>query len=660
MNIEENLSVEFPEEVEQEQFNPVVERMKIKNIIQRVSKYIKAPEVCKPSEWVERNLYFPDGPMANQPMKLDNFQKGMIDSINEGKVKIIFMTSAQIGKTTVLNGMLFWKSAIEGGNVGIAQATGKEVSNWLNSKIRPMIEVSPVMKDLVASKADRDKSNNESRIDLMNGGTWFMMSLGSPTHLRGKTLPMILMDEVEGAEESEEGSPINLAAKRATTFQEEARLIICSTPNTQYGPINKEFEASDKRYFMVDCPHCGHNHRITFKECIKFNMIRENSREIPDVDSAVQICPSCKETITDIQRTRMIHNGKWVATNPNSSSIGFHISALYSPRNSVKGIVEEYKQARATMDNKSFYNTVLGEPWSEGNENIELHVVDSLREPIGLENIPDDVMFLTAGVDQQKDRLETTMFGHAKNKIYVLAHKIIHGQNLELHNDPAYKSLYNYIRLPFTTCTGRKLTLARVNMDSGNGRATKVIYSFAQKWNNIKPIKGASKVDAPFIPPKSSKSGGYELWMIGVNEGKNKIRQIITANVNESATPEMELILSDDLPDDYVEQLMSEEVVKTGNARRWVIRKGGGRNECLDTFVYGLAARFQVLNTSNWGFWEKLKDKNEKAEQITQEEIDKSVETGVVNYVDIKPEKPKVQRPQRPQRPRPTTQRRRF
>lgn len=659
MNIEENLGVEFPEEIEQ-QFNPVVERMKIKNIIQRVSKYIKAPEVCKPSEWVEHNLYFPDGPMANQPMKLDNFQKGMIDSINEGKVKIIFMTSAQIGKTTVLNGMLFWKSAIEGGNVGIAQATGKEVSNWLNSKIRPMIEVSPVMKDLVASKADRDKSNNESRIDLMNGGTWFMMSLGSPTHLRGKTLPMILMDEVEGAEESEEGSPINLAAKRATTFQDEARLIICSTPNTKYGPINKEFEASDKRYFMVDCPHCGHNHRITFKECIKFNMIREQGKEIPDVDSAVQICPSCEQTITDIQRTRMIHNGKWVATNPNSSSIGFHISALYSPRNSVKGIVEEYKQARASFDVKSFYNTVLGEPWSDGNENIELHVIDSLREPVGLENIPDDVLFLTAGVDQQKDRLEITMFGHAKNKIYTLAHKSIHGQNLELHNDPAYKGLYNYIRLPFTTCTGRKLTLARVNMDSGNGRATKVIYSFAQKWNNIKPIKGASKVEAPFIPPKSSKSGGYELWMIGVNEGKNKVREILASNINEADTPELELVLSDTLPDDYAEQLMSEEVVKSGTARRWVIRKGGGRNECLDTFVYGLAARFQVLNTSNWGFWEKLKDKNEKTEQISQEEIDESVETGVVNYVDIKPEKPKVQRPQRPQRPRPTTQRRRF
>lgn len=636
-----------------------IERFKIKKMISNVAEFIKAPKVCNPSEWVESNLFFPDGPMANQPMKLDNFQKGMIDSINEGKVKIIFMTSAQIGKTTVLNGMLFWKSAIDGGNVGIAQATGKEVSNWLNSKIRPMIEASPTMVKLVADKSDRNKSNNESRIDLRNGGTWFMMSLNSPTHLRGKTLPMILMDEVEGAEDSEEGSPINLASKRATTFQDEARLIICSTPNTKYGPINKEFENSDKRYFMVDCPHCNHTHRITFKECIKFNMIREQGKEIPDVDSAVQICPSCQETITDIQRMRMIHNGKWVATNPNSSSIGFHISALYSPRNSVKGIVEEYKQARASFDVKSFYNTVLGEPWSDGNENIELHVIDALRAPVGLENIPDDVLFLTAGVDQQKDRLEITIFGHSNHSIYVLSHRSIHGQNLELHNDPAYHALYNFIRLPFTTETGRKLTLARVNMDSGNGRATKIIYSFAQKWNNIKPIKGASKVDAPFIPVKSSKSGGYELWTLGVNEGKNKVREILASNINEADTPEIELILSDDLPDDYAEQLLSEEVVKTGNARRWVPRKGGGRNECLDTFVYGLAARFQVLNQNNWKFWEKVKDKNEKTEKITQEEIDETTETGTVNYVNpVKVEKSEKPKPQRPQRPRPTPRRR--
>ena len=645
-------------------FDYTGEDQKLFELISRIKDYIKAPQVCTPSEWVEQNLFFPDGPMAGQPMKLDNFQKGMIDAINEDKIKIVFMTSAQIGKTTVLNGMLFYKSAIEGGNAGVAQATGGETDNWLKGKIIPMIESSPAMQDIVVERNARDSSFNSKRIDLKSGGIWYMMSLNNPTHLRGKTLPLILMDEVEAVEDSDEGSPISLAQKRATTFQDEARIVVCSTPNTKYGPINKEFLASDQRFYMVDCPHCGHSHRITFKDCIKFDMIKENGKEIPDSETAVQICPECSETITDIQRARMIHNGKWVAHNPGSSSIGFHISALYSPRASVKQIVEDYKDHRARFDVKSFYNTVLGEVWNDGNEDIETHVIDTLRQPIGLDSIPDDVLFLTAGVDQQKDRLECTVMGHAPNKLYILSHRSFHGQNLELHGDPAYTALYKFLKLRFTTESGRILTMARCNIDSGNGRATKIVYAFAQKWNNIKAIKGASKVDAPLIPPKSSTSGGYELWLLGVNEGKNKIREILVQNINDTEDPVIELILSDDLPDDYADQLMAEEVKKVGQARRWVPRQGAGRNEALDTFCYGLAARFQVQNMNQWDYWFKVKSKAEQnlEKRLTRDEIEESTETDNkyehgVNVVEPKVEKAKPRQRQRPPQ-RPRTQRR--
>jgi len=116
---------------------------KLQKILQAAQPFILPPPNYTPSEWVEHNLILPDGPMAGQKMKLFSFQKGMIDVITEGKKKIIFETSAQIGKTSILNGIIFYKIANDPSNIGVLQATGKEVGQWLNGKIKPMIKSSP-------------------------------------------------------------------------------------------------------------------------------------------------------------------------------------------------------------------------------------------------------------------------------------------------------------------------------------------------------------------------------------------------------------------------------------------------------------------------------------------------------------------------------------
>ncbi|MCV5761856.1 phage terminase large subunit family protein, partial [Escherichia coli] len=69
----------------------------------------------------------------------------------------------------------------------------------------------------------------------------YFMSLNSPSHLRGKTLPLIILDEVDAADESDEGNPIQLAEQRATTFGEDARIVIASTPTARDGAINQQW-----------------------------------------------------------------------------------------------------------------------------------------------------------------------------------------------------------------------------------------------------------------------------------------------------------------------------------------------------------------------------------------------------------------------------------
>lgn len=560
-------------------------------------------------------------------MKLYEFQKEMIDVVKERKKKIVMMTSAQIGKTTILNGVLFYKSATDPGNAGVLQSTGKETTQWLSGKIRPMIDASEEMKKIVTDKNDRNAVNNTSQIQLRNGGFWYFMSLNSPSHLRGKTLPLLLLDEVDAVEtDTEEGNPIMIAEQRATTFGDEARVFICSTPTGRYGAINTQYETSDKRKYHVPCPSCGHSHELIW-ENVKFEWIKQDGKSVPDPDSAYIQCPECEHHFTEGERARAIKHGEWIQTNPESNVAGFHVSRLYSPMSSIKSVVEDFKQAFQTFSLSTFYNTVLGLPFDDLNEELESSKLEALKTDIGIRNIPEDTMFITAGVDQQQDRLEITLMGHNEKTVYILDHRSFMTMNAEVVESPAYKELLAYVRAPFKTPSGRKVPVAWVNVDSSNGRATKTIYRFCSQWTNLKAIKGSSSVDAPYVPTKITRTGGYELYMIGVNQGKNLVRELLNRTVKSPNTTPVRVEISDDVPDDYCEQLMSEELKRSGNTVRWVIKQGGVRNEGLDCFNYGYCARLQVLEKIKWHEWRKMTAKSIVSESEEESSDDIEVQT---------------------------------
>lgn len=190
---------------------------KLKSIFEKSAGFMIPPPILKASEWAEQNLVFVDGPLQGQKMRLFGFQKQIADSMNEiGKKKIVLMLSAQSGKTNLLNAMIGYKMFTTGHNVGILQSTTRELGQWLNGKLLPMIKQSYSLKNLVTDKNDKNAVNNQAQIQLTNGSFLYMMSLTSPSHLRGKSIGGgIFLDEVDAAQfDDNEGSPILLAEQR--------------------------------------------------------------------------------------------------------------------------------------------------------------------------------------------------------------------------------------------------------------------------------------------------------------------------------------------------------------------------------------------------------------------------------------------------------------
>ena len=107
----------------------------------------------------------------------------------------------------------------------------------------------------------------------------------------------------------------------------------------------------------------------------------------------------------------MLEAGEWraTATAADPNTVGYHLSALYSPIGwlSWERIVRAWDAAQGSDEAiKAFRNTILGETWVETGEAPDWQRLYDQRERWKPGNVPAGGLFLTAGADLQKDRIE--------------------------------------------------------------------------------------------------------------------------------------------------------------------------------------------------------------------------------------------------------------
>src|SRR6185369_12734973 len=111
---------------------------------------------------------------------------------------------------------------------------------------------------------------------------------------------------------------------------------------------------------------------------------------------------------------------EWRATNPEGKYPGFRISRLYSPDWSWGRIVTDPAEGwQASAGNpeaqRVFRNNILAETWSEPGEAPpdyeKLRARAVLADEYKLGEIPDGVLFLTAGLDIQKTWFDGYVWG---------------------------------------------------------------------------------------------------------------------------------------------------------------------------------------------------------------------------------------------------------
>jgi len=550
---------------------------------------LKPPPRLSVAEWadLERRL---DSQSSAEPGRWitarAEYQRGIMDACSDPSVKeVVVMCAAQLGKSEILLNTIGYHMAHDPAPILMMQPTVDMAQSFSKDRVTAgLLRSTPALRGKVKDSKAKD-ANNTTLHKVFPGGALSLVGANSPSSLASRPIRVVLCDEVDRYPPSagEEGDPISLAKRRAATFWNR-KIIEVSTPtNRGASRIELAYEESDKRKFMVPCHDCGERQELVWSQV-----------QWTDPKNPHYACKHCGSCWTDANRNRAIARGEWVATKPFNGMAGFHLSALYSPWVVLADAVEEFLASKKDpMRLKTFVNTFLGETWEDQGEGVDDVEIAKRREDY--EDMPDQVVMLTAGVDVQDDRLEVEVVGWgAGEESWSIDYRVLHG---DPSSPQLWQQLDEVLLRTFEHPIGKPMIIRATCVDSG-GHHTRAVYNYAKTraGHRVFAIKGVGGEGKPIVGrPSKNNIGKVPLYPVGVDTAK----EMFYARLRMEEPGPGYCHFHQRLDDEHFRQLTAEKQViryhKGYPKRGWI--KTRTRNEALDVRIYAIAA-LAILNVN--------------------------------------------------------------
>lgn len=571
-----------------------MEILQLKTILQRVISKITPPPELKVSQWADgyRKLS-PESSAEPGRWKTSRapYQQGMMDALNESGVKeIVFMTSAQIGKTEIINNIVGYFIHQDPSPILFIQPTLDMAESWSKDRFAPMIRDTKELREFISNPKARD-SGNTLLHKKFPGGHITMAGANSPSSLASRPIRIVLLDEEDRypASAGTEGDPGSLAQKRTTTFWNRL-LIAASTPGIEgHSRIAARYQISDQRKYFVPCPKCNNFQTLQWAN-LKF----DNTDHKTAPNTAYYECAVCTAHLNESDKLWMLKSGEWKAEGASNGIAGFHISELYSPWVKWSEMVASFLKAKRLPEAlQTWVNTSLGETWKEETEGVDSESLVNRKENWG-RLAPKSVIVITCGVDVQDDRIEAEVIGWGiDEESWSLQYHVLHGDPAQ---NSVWKDLDNVINQKINHESGNFLSVACTCVDSG-GHYTEAVYEYckSREMNRVFAIKGSSQAGKPLVS-KFSRSNRKRVKLFSI--GTDTAKQIIYSRLKIHEPGPGYCHFPAEYPESYFKQLTSERIMTKfthGYPQRMWIKAKGKRNEALDCRVYGLTA-LHILN----------------------------------------------------------------
>lgn len=549
--------------------------MGIKMVRKDALKALRPPPNIPLADWIESSVFIPASASALPGrMELWPFQRGWCEAIEDPEIeRITILKGARIGFSQWLSATVASFVANSPAPIIALQPTADDARDY-SVELESMFEASPVLRGLLSDDAD-ESGRSTMLARRFPGGSLKFLAAKSPRNLRRHTTRFLAMDEIDGYETTQEGDPIKLAEMRTLTFRDR-KILAGSTPIFDFGPITRLFGESDQRIYEVCCPSCREFSEVTW-DAIEW---RDG-----EPDSAHWVCPRHGCVVEERFKPQMVAQGRWRATAPEvKGHAGFRINCLISPHHNARWgkLAAEFLQAKRSPETlQPFVNTILGQAWKTEGEDLDEHELFNRREAFSLVALPPEVLWLSAGVDCQDDRLEVVILGHGENDWLILDHRCFYGP---IDGEAVWQDLDSLLRETWQHPNGGTIRIDACAVDSGDGGHLEHVMAFCRPrfGRRVVPIKGVPGFSRPLF----QKSGNQHLWLVGSDAAKSQLFARVTRNQG--------VRFSDTLAPIFFEQFASERRIVRyvrGKPEARFERIKGKRAETLDASVYALAAR---------------------------------------------------------------------
>lgn len=540
------------------------------------------------------------------------YQRAIMDAFTDLDVRrVVVMSCSQIGKSDIMNNVIGRFAHLAPAPILMIQPTVDMAQDYSKSRIAPMIRDTKVLRDIFQDVKSRE-SGNTILSKLFPGGRLIMGGANSPAGLASRPIKILLADEVDRFPDSAgtEGDPVDLAAKRMTTFWDRTMGLFSTPTNAGESRIEVEYTEGTQEEWQHRCPNCGEYHLLTHRSMVMDTETVKDGRkkEHIHVKSVSWRCPDCGFTFSENEMRRQPQ--KYVAKNP--TAIKNHVRSFFvncwaSPWISWTDVMQEWVDAKGDPEReKVVVNTRFGEPYERARSYDNVDKLLARREPYNAE-LPDGVLILTAAVDVQDNRLEYEIVGWGEDEeCWGIKKGIILGAP---DTAAVWRQLDEQLDREYHFADGTGLLIARTFIDSGGHYTSEVYnYSLMHLARQRFAVRGSSTMGVPIIH-KYSKAQAYHgrtipLVLIGTDSGKQYIMDRLAIDVPGPRyfhfpldKPEQdavnEVLWNRGYDEIYFQGLTAEEKQpQKKNGRivyRWVNIAKDHRNEPLDLRVYNLA-----------------------------------------------------------------------
>ena len=246
------------------------------------------------------------------------------------------------------------------------------MTDFCRGRISPLIDENP---DTIGKWVKDTDAANIKRI-------WntFLYLRGMRSRVGLKSIPVdfVIFDELDEGHQN----AVDMAMERMG-HSEYKRVLKLSNPTLPDYGIDKAFQETDQRYWLLKCPACGDYTCLedTFPDCL----LEVGGR-------VIRACQKCQGELNPSV-------GEWVAKRPGiTDKRGYHYSQLFSHYVDPADILHQF---RTTNNLTDFYNLKIGIAYVEAENRLTVQEVLALCGNDGIAS--QDPGPCSMGVDQGKD-----------------------------------------------------------------------------------------------------------------------------------------------------------------------------------------------------------------------------------------------------------------